>query len=170
MNLKYPIVLTSIEDEGEMLYSAAISEMPGLVVYAETANVALEDLQDAKEMWIENNLELGRVIKEPEVLEEEFSGRLTVRIPKSTHKNLVIQAKKEGISLNAYLNVIIERGTNGYTFIEALESVTERLYGKIHRLISRKKPEYHYHIHLEENTVDHNIYSNASIYNPTVVK
>lgn len=34
--------------------------------------------------------------------DDDFSGKFTLRLPKSLHKLLSIQAEKEGISLNQY--------------------------------------------------------------------
>ena len=36
------------------------------------------------------------------ISDDDFSGKFTLRLPKSLHKLLSIQAEKEGISLNQY--------------------------------------------------------------------
>lgn len=53
------------------------------------------------EGWIETKLENGFKIPLP-VGYENFSGKFIVRIPKSLHYKLTIEAEKEGVSLNQY--------------------------------------------------------------------
>ncbi|WP_307189061.1 toxin-antitoxin system HicB family antitoxin [Caldicellulosiruptor sp. F32] len=58
--------------------------------------------------WIETAREKGRQIPPPdEYKEEEYSGRLVLRIPKSLHKRLAEEAKKEGVSLNSFIQHLI---------------------------------------------------------------
>ena len=53
------------------------------------------------EGWIETKLENGFSIPEP-IDDEKYSGKFVLRLPKSLHKNLAIEAEKEGVSLNQY--------------------------------------------------------------------
>ncbi|WP_246105352.1 toxin-antitoxin system HicB family antitoxin [Sporomusa termitida] len=52
----------------------------------------------------------GSDIPEPEV--EEYSGKFNLRIPKSLHKDLVIKAKAENISLNQMATYLLAKGLN----------------------------------------------------------
>jgi predicted HicB family RNase H-like nuclease len=49
----------------------------------------------------ETKLENGFDIPEP-VTETPASGKFTLRLPKTLHNRLTIEAKKEGVSLNQY--------------------------------------------------------------------
>ena len=53
------------------------------------------------ELWIETKLANGFDVPEP-VKDTKASGKFTLRIPKTLHQRLTIEAKKEGISLNQY--------------------------------------------------------------------
>jgi len=53
------------------------------------------------EGWLEVRLEYGDPIPEP-VGDSNYSGKFNLRIPKSLHRRLSIEAVKEGISLNQY--------------------------------------------------------------------
>lgn len=64
MNLDYPIVLSEFKDEGESLFSASIVELPGLEVVGDSFEEVLEDIEDAKEIWLETALKLGKAINE----------------------------------------------------------------------------------------------------------
>ena len=51
------------------------------------------------EGYLETKLEYGLPIPVPERV-EDYSGKFVVRLPKSLHQRLVIEAKNEGVSLN----------------------------------------------------------------------
>ena len=53
------------------------------------------------EGWIETKLENGFTIPQP-VNDSQFSGKFVVRIPKTLHARLAMEAEKEGVSLNQY--------------------------------------------------------------------
>jgi predicted HicB family RNase H-like nuclease len=53
------------------------------------------------EGWIETKLENGFTVPEP-IGDDQYSGKFVVRLPKSLHKRLSIEAEKEGVSLNQY--------------------------------------------------------------------
>jgi len=41
--------------------------------------------------------------------EEAFSGKFSVRLPKSLHRDLVTRAEQEGVSLNQYITAALGR-------------------------------------------------------------
>ncbi len=101
---KYSINLSwSVEDEG---YIATIPEFPGLSAFGETPSDAVEEAKMAAEGFIKIYRENGRPLPEPTTL-SDFSGQLRIRIPKSLHASLSEEAKKEGISLNTYINHLL---------------------------------------------------------------
>ena len=53
------------------------------------------------EGYIETKLENGFDIPEP-IQTENYSGKFVVRLPKSLHFKLAMEAEKEGVSLNQY--------------------------------------------------------------------
>jgi antitoxin HicB len=69
----------------------------------ESLEEALRMGEDARISWIETAIELGKVIPEPYSYMNNYKGRITLRVPKSMHKQLIDEAKDEGISLNQYL-------------------------------------------------------------------
>lgn len=58
-----------------------------------------ESLNEAMEDYIEARLESGLPIPIPETA-NNYSGKFVVRLPKSLHQRLVMEAEKEGVSLN----------------------------------------------------------------------
>jgi antitoxin HicB len=78
----------------------------------ETHVEAIENVKDAIKCWIETAEELGNPIPSPEEykLEDEFSGKLTLRIPKSLHKEITEQSEKEGCSINQLIMMYMSTG------------------------------------------------------------
>ena len=60
---------------------------------------ALEKIEEAKRGWLTVAIKKGIEIPLPEEI-KEYSGKFLIRAPKYIHERLVIQARKEGISLN----------------------------------------------------------------------
>lgn len=58
---------------------------------------------------------------ETKEVEQEFSGRMVLRMPKDTHKRLYLEAKTNKISLNQYLVSLIERN-NAYEEVKRILS------------------------------------------------
>lgn len=83
-------------------YAVEIPDLPGCISQGETLEEAKEMIEDAKRCWIADALRHGEPIPEPS--EEEYSGRILLRAPKSLHRLLVEKAKTEGVSLNQYIN------------------------------------------------------------------
>lgn len=101
MNLPYNYIIKPISDESGDYYYAHILELDGCQTTGDTFEDVYANLKEAMEGWIEARLEGGFDIPMP-VGYEDFSGKFIVRIPKSLHYRLAIEAQKEGISLNQY--------------------------------------------------------------------
>lgn len=83
-----------------------IKELPGCISQGETAEEAIEMIEDAMRGWLEVELEDGELIPEPR-LEEEYSGKFNTRVPKSLHRKLVEAAESDGVSLNQWINTAL---------------------------------------------------------------
>jgi antitoxin HicB len=70
---------------------------------------------DAKKEWIAAALEDGIGIPEPNG-DEQYSGQFKLRIPKSLHRELAEESKREGISMNQYCLYLLSK--NGGQTIE----------------------------------------------------
>ena len=74
-------------------------ELDGCQSTGDTLEELYEGLKEAMEGYIEVKLENGLEIPTPEKI-EKYSGKFNVRLPKSLHQRLSIEAEKEGVSLN----------------------------------------------------------------------
>jgi len=111
-NLEYylhlPYKMELIPDLEEGGFVVAFPELPGCLTSGETMEMALKNAQDAKRAWLEAALEEGITINVPDSL-HDYSGQFKLRIPKSLHKRLVENSKKEGISMNQYCVYLLTR-------------------------------------------------------------
>ena len=102
MKLPYNYIVQPIKDEsGEYFYGKGL-ELDGCQSTGKTFEEAYENLREAMEGWIETKLENGFDVPLP-ITQENCSGKFIIRIPKSLHYKLSIEAKREGISLNQYV-------------------------------------------------------------------
>lgn len=101
MKLPYNYIIQPVNDESGFYYYARVLEFDGCQSTGETFEEAYSNLKDAMEGWIEAKLEGGFKVPLP-VGHENFSGKFVVRIPKSLHYKLSLEAEQEGVSLNQY--------------------------------------------------------------------
>ena len=107
LRLPYSVVLIPAEEGG---YAVKIAELPGCLSQGETVEEALAMIEDAKRGWLEVALNEGMDIPEPGREEEEYSGRILLRAPKSLHRELVQRARREGVSLNQFITYQLSKG------------------------------------------------------------
>ncbi len=101
LSLPYTFQIRRIEDEGDISYWANVKELDGCHTAADTWQEAYSELEEVLKAHIEIKLEHGDPIPEP--VDQNFSGKFNVRVPKTLHKQLSIMAEEEGISLNQYI-------------------------------------------------------------------
>ena len=89
--------------DGEDLFEARVKELPDVTEYAETYQEAYELAVDTIETAAAAFAEQGRPFPPPQEGADDFSGRVTLRIPRSLHRALAAAADEEGASLNGYL-------------------------------------------------------------------
>lgn len=99
LSLNYRMEIVADEEEGGFV--ASYPDLPGCLSCGETLEDAVKNIQDAKIAWLTAAIEEGVEIKEPERL-EDYSGQFKLRIPKTLHRSLAENAKKEGVSMNQY--------------------------------------------------------------------
>lgn len=100
LSLPYTLVIKPMDDESGRYYYGTYLELDGCHSHGETVNELLSNLEEAKQGWLEVKLEHGDPIPEPQ---GEYSGKINLRMPKSLHRQLAIEAELEGVSLNQYM-------------------------------------------------------------------
>lgn len=106
--LGYSVTLTNLSPEEGGGWLAEITDLPGCYSDGETPESALNSLQHLLPFWLQVAKEEGKTIAIPQTKSsEQFSGRFTLRVPKSLHRYLASRAEAEGISLNQYILTLI---------------------------------------------------------------
>ena len=99
----YNITIRRGNFEGEECFEARVKELPDLSEYADTYEEAYKLAIDSIETTAVVLAEKGRNLPQPLVITEDYSGRITLRLPKSLHRTMVDASDEEGISLNQYV-------------------------------------------------------------------
>ncbi|MBN1274658.1 MAG: toxin-antitoxin system HicB family antitoxin [Candidatus Aminicenantes bacterium] len=153
LKLEYTIKIDPIpKKEG----GGFVAYIPQLGKYAfrgdgETREEALENLDIIKEELFREHLDKEIEIQEPETDEEgEFSGKFLVRAPKLLHKSLANQARKNGVSLNQYVIMLLARNST----LTECETLIKFSYQKMWQ-----KADFDFYIEREgrENKIDYSL-------------
>jgi antitoxin HicB len=122
LDMSYPYIV--IPDEGSFFIK--FPDLPGCISQVEHEHEIVHAAEEIRTLWIEGEYGDGATIPEPVFL-SEFSGRFVTRIPKSLHRDLVMAAKSEGISLNAYVGHLLTDRNAAAQMSARLDSLESRL-------------------------------------------
>ncbi len=103
-----PYKMEIVKDLDEGGYVVSFPDLPGCLTVGETIEEAIKNAEDAKRAWLEAAIEEQIEISIPEN-KEKYSGQFKLRIPKSLHRILAEQSKREGISMNQYCVYLLSR-------------------------------------------------------------
>lgn len=98
-NQPYSRILIS-NDDGT--YTAEVLEFPGCVAQGNSAEEANQNLESAAQSWIDVANERGLNIPPP-YLNQDYSGHIALRLPRSLHRQAARLAERDGVSLNQFL-------------------------------------------------------------------
>lgn len=97
--------------EGDSFFVGRVAELPDVEEYGDTSEEAMGLVLDTIRATQRVFAEEGREFPAPLMFDKESktaSGRITLRLRKSTHYKAVLNAEYEGVSLNSYLSSLIE--------------------------------------------------------------
>lgn len=101
MKLPYTRIIQEMNDESGHYYYGKILELDGCQSTGDDINELNRCLDEALELRIESMIDEGMDIPIP--TDDKYSGKFLLRIPKSLHKQLALEAEKENVSLNQYV-------------------------------------------------------------------
>ena len=99
--MERPYKMEIVRDATEGGYVVSFPELPGCLTVGESIEDAVKNSEDAKRAWFEAAIAEGLNIPEPDIL-TQYSGQFKLRLPKSLHRSLAENSKREGISMNQY--------------------------------------------------------------------
>ena len=130
----YTITIRKESVDGDSLYVGRVAEFTNISAYEETYEETREILLDAIRTLKIMADEQGVSFPLPNpVFSEEYSGRPSLRLPKSLHARAVRLAQEEGVSLNTYLVTAVAMYTGesqGVTWAgkEIIKNINATLY------------------------------------------
>lgn len=127
--LNYPYTIEEEEEDGEKVYVAEVPDLPGCGAQGNTLEEVRKNLQEAKEVWIEESWNRKLSIPEPS---KDYSGRILLRISPVLHGQLNKHARQAGLSLNQFIRNLLETRLD-------LSKVSERLERIEHEIQSLKE-------------------------------
>ena len=106
MNLPYKMEI--VFDPSNDTFVVKHPELPGCFTAGRTIEEAIANAEEAKRSWLEAALEDMDAIPEPRG-DEDFSGEYKLRMPRSLHHQIYDRAKEEGISMNQFCVLALQR-------------------------------------------------------------
>lgn len=108
MKLPYRLELVPDADEGGFVVT--FPDLPGCLSSGKTVEEACRNAEDAKQEWFTAAIEEGISIPEPDSI-EAYSGQFKLRLPRSLHRQLALQSKREGVSMNQYCVFLLSQNS-----------------------------------------------------------
>ena len=101
----YPFQVYQSKVEEHVFWVAKSASLKGCVGQGETVEEAISELESNEQEWLETAKEVGIPVPPvPVEASQEYSGKLTVRIAPTVHRDAARIAKAEKVSLTQYIN------------------------------------------------------------------
>lgn len=88
-------------------FVARVAEFSSLATHGETQEEALREIKEVVSFVLKDLVESKEPIPEPFGI-RSFSGKLVLRMPEYMHRQLALEAMRQGISLNQLMNLKLE--------------------------------------------------------------
>lgn len=124
-------VFPKVAEDGSTYWTATFPSVPECIGGGDTPEEAMNEARENLEVYIEFLEEEGKKIPQ-EDYKSDYSGKIALRLPKSTHRRVSEMADSEGVSINTLLVSAIENyiGLKAFDIqfkekIEALREISE---------------------------------------------
>ncbi len=105
--LQYPVTLHPEPDGG---FVAEVEDLPGCLTQGDSLAEVYALIEDARRLWIETAYAHGDEIPLPPA-DENYSGRLLLRLPRALHRKLAREAHRQDASLNQHIVALLAEGS-----------------------------------------------------------
>lgn len=122
LNLSHPF--TVMPDNSTFFIE--FPDLPGCMTQVEDRAQIPDAAEEVRTLWIEGEYDDGAMIPEP-ATRSEYSGKFVTRIPKAPHKSLVIAAREQNMSLNAYVGYLLANRTIGADLRARIDRLEEMM-------------------------------------------
>lgn len=89
------------EEDG--VFIGRVLEFPSLAAHGDSLEAALGEIKQVVTFVLQDLREGGEEFPEP-FSKRRFSGKLNLRMPAHLHRQLSVEAEREGVSLNQWIN------------------------------------------------------------------
>jgi len=100
-------IFWSAEDD---CYLVNVPELEGCMTHGDSLEAAVTHAKEAIDGYIESLKDRGLPIPKP-LAEQDFSGKIPLRIDPNLHRDLAIKAQIEGKSLNKYIETKLKKSS-----------------------------------------------------------
>lgn len=112
--------------DGHIEFVAIYDQFPTIIGVGATREEAIAEAEIFLKQYLEyckdNNIELPAPSTND--WQSDFSGKITVRMPKSLHRDLFDYARKDGMSINSIVNDAIRSYLNCQTLTKMADEIT----------------------------------------------
>jgi predicted HicB family RNase H-like nuclease len=123
----YEISTRRVTEDGETLFKGTVKELPDVAVYESSPDAAYDAVVCVIAELQKQAAEQKREFPAPSASDDEFSGRVTLRMPKTLHRQISSCASREGVSLNHLITTVIASYVSAPHFIGARTSPLHNL-------------------------------------------
>lgn len=103
--MRYPFRVYKTQVENHVFWIADCPTLKGCTGQGATPDAAIAELEANEQSWLELAEEYGLEIPAiPTEIANAYSGKMTLRVAPYVHQEAAELAKKQGISLNQYIN------------------------------------------------------------------
>jgi predicted HicB family RNase H-like nuclease len=99
----YNITVRRTSTADGSVFVARVLELPDVRGFGESASEAYDRAVEAVEALYDSAAEDHEEFPTPIEPEDEYSGRVTLRMPKTLHRDIAVQAEREDVSINSYI-------------------------------------------------------------------
>lgn len=124
MENKYSMSIFWSDEDGAFV--ALSPDFPGLSAFGGTREEAVHEADEALVAMTESLRDDQEDLPAPRLL-PRHSGQLRIRIPKSLHTRLVLEAERQGVSLNTLIAGLLEQGQSRKEALQPLRAEIDSL-------------------------------------------
>jgi antitoxin HicB len=103
------VIFPYINKDGSVTWVVEFPDLPGCSAVGATEDEALRESKIASDLWLDTYFEEHHSYPDPMEIDNSFSGKFVLRLPKTLHQMLAYQAEDEGVSLNALIVALISQ-------------------------------------------------------------
>lgn len=127
----YPFKVKRIQyDEDVFGFEVSFNDVPDVIGCGETQDEAINEAFENLDVFLAYCNDEGISIPEPSIEKDldEYSGKITIRLPKYLHRDLSNFAEDDGMSINSIVNDAIRYYLNSISLDKCRDNAIDKIY------------------------------------------